>query len=129
MCILKNILPDKGVCRIKFILKDTIIDHPKEAAILGDFNNWDVAKGKMHRTARGYFEKELLLPIGRVYECRYLIDNVHWENDWQADGLIPSPVSDEDNMVICSIAPLTQTKRNRCPKIKKLRTSFDNAYA
>ena len=57
MCIQKEIIPEKGICRIKFSVTDTLIDHPKEVALLGDFNNWNPRKDKMIKSKNGFFEK------------------------------------------------------------------------
>jgi 1,4-alpha-glucan branching enzyme len=105
MSIRKVYMPEKGICRIIFRLTDTLVDHPKEVALLGDFNNWNPNKDKMQKSENGFFEKAIELPLGRDYQCRYLIDNRYWENDWQADAYIPTPVGEENNMVLSCIVP------------------------
>lgn len=105
MCINKTILPDKGICRITFTLKDTLVDHPKEAAIVGDFNNWDPQGVRMNKSPQGYFEQTVELPAGRDYQFRYLVNRVNWENDWQADAYAPTPFCDSYNMVISCELP------------------------
>ena len=100
MSIHKTMLPDKGVCKVTFTLTDTLVDCPKEAALLGDFNNWESGTGKMQKSAKGYFEKTIELPLGRDYQFRYFVNNSKWENDWQADAYGSIPFSDEENMVI-----------------------------
>jgi len=111
MCIQKEIMTEKGVCRITFSLTDTLVDHPREVALLGDFNNWDPGKGRMQKSENGFFEKTIELPLGRDYQFRYLIDNCHWENDWQADAYAPTIYSDESNMILACIAPLAPVNR------------------
>jgi 1,4-alpha-glucan branching enzyme len=102
---------EKGVCRIKFSLTDTLVDHPKEVAILGDFNNWDPRKGRMQRSENGFFEKTIELPLGKDYQFRYLVDNWHWENDWQADAYKSTPFGEDENMILYCDA--LQTKVNK----------------
>lgn len=93
------------MCRIKFTLTDTLVDHPKEAALLGDFNNWNPKKDIMHKARNGFFEYTVEVPLGKVYQFRYLVDRWHWENDWQADDYAPTPFSEETNMVIICNGP------------------------
>ena len=105
MCIKKEILSEKGVCRIKFTLSDTLVDHPKEVALLGDFNNWNPDKDLMKKSENGFFEKTIELPLGRDYQFRYLVDNYHWENDWQADAYVSTAYGEEDNMILTCVVP------------------------
>lgn len=105
MSISKVIIADKEVYRIKFRVTDSLVDRPKQAALLGDFNNWDPLKGQMKKSEDGFFEKTIELPFGGDYQCRYLIDNYSWENDWQADAYVPSPYSEDSNMILSCIEP------------------------
>lgn len=100
MSIKKVIIGEKGVCRIIFRLTETLVDHPKEVALLGDFNNWNPSKDRMLKSENGFFEKTIELPLGRDYQFRYLVDNRHWENDWQADAYASTPFGEDDNMIL-----------------------------
>ncbi len=100
MCIQKMIIPDKGVCKITFTLTDTLVDHPKEAALVGDFNGWNPEKNSMKKSQNGWLEDTIELPLGRDYQFRYLIDKNTWENDWQADAYVAGPYGETCNMVI-----------------------------
>jgi len=118
MSIIKKIIIKKGVCRLKFVVTDTLVDHPKEAAVVGDFNNWDPRRGKMQKSKTGYFEKTIELPLGRDYQFRYLINKCHWENDWQADAYIPTPYGEDDNMILSCTLPQTKMIKNHRNKIR-----------
>ena len=100
MSILKKIIKAHRVCRITFTLKDTLVDRPKEVALVGDFNNWDPKKNPMKKSLLGWFESTIELPLGKHYQFRYLIDKCNWENDWQSDALAPSPYDEVFNMVV-----------------------------
>jgi 1,4-alpha-glucan branching enzyme len=100
MSISKEIIPERGVCRITFIFTDSLVDHPKEVSIVGDFNNWDPQHDRMQKSTKGYFFDTIELPIGGKYSLRYLVDHGRWENDWQADDYVPSPFGDGYNMIV-----------------------------
>ena len=44
MSIKKTFFPEKGVCRVIFSLPDSLVDHVKKVAIVGDFNDWHPEK-------------------------------------------------------------------------------------
>lgn len=100
MSIIKKFVPEKGICRVKFRLPDSIVDHPKCVAIVGDFNLWQSDKNMMHKDNNGIFTTKIDFPIGKVYHFRYLIDKYIWENEWEADGLVATPYEDLYNSVI-----------------------------
>jgi hypothetical protein len=51
----------------------------------------------MKKMKNGSFTITLDLEPGREYQFRYLIDDVVWENDWNADKYTKSPYGDSDN--------------------------------
>jgi hypothetical protein len=48
----------------------------------------------------GSFSTIVSLPKDAKYQFRYLLDDDQWENDWNADAYITSPMSFEDNSVL-----------------------------
>jgi 1,4-alpha-glucan branching enzyme len=68
--------------------------------IVGDFNDWDMAKTPMKKLKNGSFSTIVSLPKDAKYQFRYLLDDDQWENDWNADAYITSPMSFEDNSVL-----------------------------
>src|SRR5581483_8325802 len=60
----------------------------ESASVLGDFNDWSPSAHEMVRDEDG-FVVEIVLPPGRSYRFRYLLDGHRWENDWAADAYVP----------------------------------------
>ena len=87
----KKFIPEKGICKVSFSLPESIAIHAEKAAIVGDFNNWHPHINLMKKDKNGKFKATIELPIGKVYEFRYLIDFDRWENEWEADGLVKTP--------------------------------------
>jgi hypothetical protein len=47
----------------------------------------------------GTFYTAVTLESGKEYQFRYLLDNVRWENDWNADGYEPNDLGTENSIV------------------------------
>jgi 1,4-alpha-glucan branching enzyme len=104
MSIRKTFYPKKGVYRVFFTLPESLTDHVKKVAIVGDFNEWHPDKHPMKKTNSGKFEFTLELPVGKDYQFRYLLNSYKWESDIDADELVPTPFPDVYNSVIkCSL--------------------------
>lgn len=67
---------------------------------MGDFNHWHPLKNMMKRDKNGKFRATIELPLGKVYEFRYLLDFDRWENEWGADGLVKTPFEGVYNSAI-----------------------------
>lgn len=91
MCIRKKFLPNKGVCQVTFVLPNSVASNSKKVALVGDFNGWNSEINPMKKTKDGKFLCVLKLPMWKKYQFRYLLDNTHWENDWDGDGLTATP--------------------------------------
>jgi len=48
----------------------------------------------------GSFTVTINLEQGREYQFRYLIDEMNWENDWDADKYLPSHFGNCENSVV-----------------------------
>ncbi len=94
MSIQKTFFPEKGVCRVMFKVPESLVDHIRKVALVGDFNDWHPEKNPMKVTDNGNFVFTIELPVGRNYQFRYFIDNYRWESDKEADDLIPTPYED-----------------------------------
>jgi 1,4-alpha-glucan branching enzyme len=57
----------------------------KEAALVGEFNNWQPMAMKK---SKGAFTAKLRLPANSRYEYRYLVNNNEWINDDAADAYV-----------------------------------------
>ncbi len=116
MSLKKQFSKTKPVCKVTFTLPKEAIMTGNQVLVLGEFNNWDPAKGiPMKATKTGYSAK-LDLETGRNYQFRYLIDNQKWENDWAADGYVPSPYGADNSVVVIpevvpSNATVAKTKK------------------
>lgn len=96
----KRYLKSRPSCKVMFRLPKDAAENAGKVMIVGDFNNWDAEATQMKKTRNGYFSVTLELEKGREYRFRYLIDNVKWENDWQADKYLPNPFGSEDSVVV-----------------------------
>ncbi len=90
----------KPVCKVTFTLPVEAAPDAEKVALLGDFNDWNAQQGPEMKKQKGYYEATLELEAGRRYEFRYLIDGKRWENDWDADGYVPSPFTGITNSVL-----------------------------
>jgi hypothetical protein len=52
MSIRKIFDPKKGVCRVFFTLPESLTDHVKKVAIVGDFNDWNPEKHSMKKNIK-----------------------------------------------------------------------------
>ena len=100
MAITKKFLKTKPVCKVTFRMPKAAVEGVKQVAIAGDFNNWNTKKNKLEQLKDGSFKTTLDLETGKSYQYRYVLDGQVWENDWQADDYVPSPLSNEENSVV-----------------------------
>jgi len=100
MSIQKRFLTDKGVCQVTFILPESITNASKKVAVVGDFNAWNSEKHPMKKTKDGKYKCTVDLPLGKEYQFRYLLDETRWENDWEDDGLVPTPYKETFNSLV-----------------------------
>jgi 1,4-alpha-glucan branching enzyme len=105
MSVIKKFIPETGVCVVEFTLPELAANHAKKAAVVGDFNSWSPDKNLMKKDKSRHFKCTIELTLGKVYEFRYLVDDVHWINDWDADAYAPTPYKGEYNMVLSCVLP------------------------
>ncbi len=94
----KKYLKTKPVCKVTFKLQKQECQSANSAILSGEFSDWQPIA--MKKLKSGDFTVTLDLEKDKQYQFRYLLDENKWENDWQADGYIPSPISYEDNSVV-----------------------------
>ncbi len=115
----KQYLKTKPVCKVTFSLPAEATDGADSVLVMGDFNEWNTENATpLIRQKDGSFRLVLDLPAGQDYEFRYLIDNERWENDWEADGYVPSPYFGIDNSVVSLDAVTIAPKKKATPKKK-----------
>lgn len=100
MSLKKQYLKSKPVCKVTFKLSKEEAKNAENVRIVGDFNDWDLSATPMKKLKNGSFSSTVVLSKDAQYEFRYLLDNKEWENDWNADAYVPSPVSFDDNSVV-----------------------------
>jgi len=96
----KQYLKTKERCKVTFRLPKAAAPGAKTVHIVGEFNDWSTVKTPMKRLKSGEFTAIVELAPGREYQFRYLIDQILWENDWEADRYVKSDYGDCDNSVV-----------------------------
>ena len=82
--IYKEDLPDSENVRVTFELPSSV--WAERVNLVGDFNDWDTVKDEMRQSRNnGNWRISLVLPKGRAYQFRYLVNGQDWQNDWHAD--------------------------------------------
>ena len=98
--IKKEYLEGGNLCKVTFRLPSVAARGAKNVCVVGDFNNWNTHASPMTRHENGDFEISLKFEPRKEYQFRYLIDESRWENDWNADKYVKSPLGDSDNSVV-----------------------------
>lgn len=96
----KQYLKSKPICKVTFKLSKEEAQAADLVRLVGDFNNWDHQANPMKKLKNGTFSATLELEKDNEYQFRYLLNDQTWENDWQADAYVPSPVSFDENSVV-----------------------------
>ncbi|GEA10799.1 1,4-alpha-glucan-branching protein [Alteromonas sp. KUL49] len=100
MSLKKQYLKSKPVCKVTFRLNAEEAQNAGTASLVGDFTDWEANSLPMKKLKNGDFTLTVDLEKDHDYQFRYLLDDEKWENDWQADGYIPSSVSFDDNSLV-----------------------------
>jgi 1,4-alpha-glucan branching enzyme len=96
----KEYLEGGKLCKVTFRLPSVAAPGAKNVCIVGDFNDWNTRANPMKRLENGDYELSLKVEPRKEYHFRYLIDDSKWENDWNADKYVKSPLGDSDNSVV-----------------------------
>ncbi|WP_026374831.1 isoamylase early set domain-containing protein [Aestuariibacter salexigens] len=100
MSLKKQYLKSKPVCKVTFKLTKEQSKQAESVKLVGDFNDWDVESSEMKKLKNGGFTQTVELEKDKAYQFRYLLNDTDWENDWDADAYVTSPVSFDDNSVV-----------------------------
>lgn len=100
MSLKKRYLKTRPVGKITFRLPKEAAQAAERVALVGDFNDWDPAATPMKRLRDGAFTVTLDLETGREYAFRYLIGDMTWTNDGEADRYVPSGFPDAENSIV-----------------------------
>jgi 1,4-alpha-glucan branching enzyme len=95
----KDPLPDGENVRVIFELPSSM--WAERVNLVGDFNDWDTTRDEMRqsRDSDGW-RISLVLPKGRAYQFRYLINGQDWQNDWHADKYARNKFGTDDSVVV-----------------------------
>ena len=96
MAIKKQFVKTKPVCKVTFSI---LAKEAASAAVVGDFNNWNIEEGTMEKLKNGTFKGVFDLPKDSSYEIKYLIDG-NYMNDPEADGLKWNDYAGAENSVL-----------------------------
>ena len=90
MSIKKQYLKKEPVCKVTFRIANDHEQNGNTIKVLGEFNEWNQEIEPMNKLKSGEFTQTLRLVAGREYQFRYLIDDTFWDNEPEADKLIPN---------------------------------------
>lgn len=110
MSLKKQFSKSKPVCKVTFNLPKEAVNGGKKVVVLGDFNNWDPVNGLKMKSGKTGYTATIELPTGKEYEFRYLIDQMNWTNDWEADAYRPSDYFGVDNSVVLLTSNIVEEK-------------------
>ena len=101
MSIKKQFLKSKPVCKVTFSLTKEEVAEAEKVQLLGDFNGWNVEEAiDLKKFKNGSYKATIDLPTEQEYQFKYLLDNVKWENDAEADHYVNNGISAEENFVV-----------------------------
>ena len=96
MSIKKQFVKTKPVCKVTF---SVIAKNAKEASVVGDFNNWNIADGSMEKLKNGTFKSLLEIPKDASYEFKYVVDG-EFVNEPEADSQVWNDFAGAENSVL-----------------------------
>ncbi|MCC6905142.1 MAG: isoamylase early set domain-containing protein [Anaerolineae bacterium] len=99
MPLAKHYLDDKHFCEVTFTLPQDY-DAQQTVTLVGEFNAWDRDATTLTRQADGTWSVTLKLPVNNEFQYRYLVDQVHWHNDTEADNYVAHPYGGENSVVL-----------------------------
>lgn len=100
MTINKRYFKTKPHCTVTFRLPKRDVGKAAKASVVGEFNEWQAAATPMTRLKDGSFKATVDLEPGREYQFRYLVDEVRWLNDAEAEAHVPTQFYDAENSVV-----------------------------
>lgn len=95
--ISKQFTPKRTICKVRVQLPADAAEN--EAAVVGDFNDWDPSANKLEKKNGGW-ETVLRLKPDAKYSFRYYLDRERWENEEDADEYRPNEYGTEDSVLV-----------------------------
>ena len=68
-------------------------------SVVGDFNGWNPAEGKLAKRSNGTSSYSVTLEPGKSYRFRYFSEDGRWFNDEAADAYAPNGMGEEDGIL------------------------------
>ena len=97
--ITKEPLPDGENVRVTFELPSSI--WAERVNLVGDFNNWNTTQDEMQQTtSSNKWRISLILPKGREYQFRYLVNGQDWHNEWRADKYVSNRFGTDNSVIL-----------------------------
>jgi 1,4-alpha-glucan branching enzyme len=96
MAIKKQFIKTKPVCKVTFSIVAKDADH---AAVVGDFNNWNVTEGTLNKLKNGTFKGVFDVNKDASYEFKYVVDGA-FVNEPEADSFKWNDFAGSENSVI-----------------------------
>jgi 1,4-alpha-glucan branching enzyme len=96
MSIKKQFIKTKPVCKVTFTVE---AKEAKSAAVVGDFNNWNIEEGALGKLKNGSFKGVFDVIKDASYEYRYVVDGV-FINEPEADSYRWNAYAGAENSVL-----------------------------
>ncbi len=93
----KRYLKSQDICKVTFYTAPEL--EAEKASLVGDFNHWNESATPMKALKDGRFKATVNLSKDSRYQFRYLINDIEWHNDWDADEYVPNPFSGDNSVV------------------------------
>lgn len=101
MSIKKQYLKSKPECKLSFRVTKEESNNAESVRIIGEFNGWEKDVAPMKKLKSGDFTQTINLQTGKEYQFKYLINDKVWENETEADKLVPNGIVEgEFNSVV-----------------------------
>ena len=95
----KEYQPDQSHCKVTFLFPIQEAVNAREVKVIGEFNNWDRDNGLSMQPSDNYYIAEVELEAGKDYEFRYLVDNLHWKNEENADDHVVTAIGMQNSLI------------------------------
>ena len=91
----------KSTTKVNFTLPQEAVASVKTVAVVGEFNNWDIANGvELKKQKDGSFKTTLELETGKEYQYRFLLNGEIWANAWDAPKYVATEFGVDNSVVV-----------------------------
>ncbi|MEO8255327.1 MAG: isoamylase early set domain-containing protein [Flavobacterium sp.] len=96
MPIKKQFIKSKPVCKVTFSIE---AKNATQAAVVGDFNNWNEEEGTLSKLKNGTFKATFDINKDAAYEFKYVVDG-EYINESEADSFKWNEFAGTENSVL-----------------------------